>query len=145
MKYIHIVHFKLGFFLFFLGKVGKINLIRLSRVILEEISTRKLPRKYDPNFPPAVLMKLDTEGSEVDIVPDLIVTGALSRVNLSMIEWHARLASSPARKKISDQLQNFVNLLSSLTKAFKIKRLDDESYHLSNFKLPTCLGRKIYK
>jgi len=33
-------------------------------------------------------MKLDVEGSELEIVADMIVTGALPLVNRTLVEWH---------------------------------------------------------
>ena len=36
-------------------------------------------------------MKMDIEGSEVDVIPDLIFTGGLQFINSIMVEWHERL------------------------------------------------------
>ena len=44
-------------------------------------------------------------GSEVEVIPDLLLSGAFAHVNAMMIEWHARLAKSPERKKLSNDLQ----------------------------------------
>ena len=41
----------------------------------------------------------------MEVIPDLLLSGAFAHVNAMMIEWHARLAKSPDRKKLSNDLQ----------------------------------------
>ena len=43
-------------------------------------------------------MKMDIEGSEVEVLPDLALTGALQHVDAVMTEWHPGLAGSPERR-----------------------------------------------
>ena len=44
-------------------------------------------------------------GSEIEVVPDLLLTGAFAHIDFTMIEWHARLAKSEERKTLSNNLQ----------------------------------------
>ena len=43
-------------------------------------------------------MKLDVEGSEIEVVSDLILTGAFQHVDAVMTEWHPWLAGNSQRK-----------------------------------------------
>ena len=49
---------------------------------------------------PTVLMKMDIEGSEVDVLPDMMRSGAMSHIDTALIEFHARLSK--------DQFRDFV-------------------------------------
>ena len=42
-------------------------------------------------------MKMDIEGSEVDVLPDLLRSGAMSHINTALIEFHARLSKDQFR------------------------------------------------
>ena len=44
-------------------------------------------------------------GSEIEVVPDLLLSGAFAHINATMIEWHERHAKGDERKKISRKLQ----------------------------------------
>lgn len=44
-------------------------------------------------------MKLDIEGSEVEVIPDLVITGALNFIDYMTVEWHEHL-SSEKRKNL---------------------------------------------
>lgn len=71
-----------------------VNMIKLSDFINNIVATRKISplssaEKLDLNIkPPTVMMKLDIEGSEVDVVSDLLFSGSLKHVDVTMIEWH---------------------------------------------------------
>ena len=104
------------------------KVIRLSEFVLSTVAKRRLPWHVDKPWTrsPTVLMKLDIEGrivynevviclpfsyfvcflgSEIEVVPDLLLTGAFSYINATMIEWHERLAKLEERKKLSRELQ----------------------------------------
>ena len=64
----------------------EVSLIRLAEYILETVVNRRLPAKHPAGSPPPrVVMKLDIEGSERVVVPDLIVSGALSHIDKVMV------------------------------------------------------------
>ena len=54
-----------------------IQLIRLASFINEEVGQRQLPKNIDEKIlgKPSVVMKLDIEGSEVEVIEDLIMQG----------------------------------------------------------------------
>ena len=54
-----------------------IQLIRLATFINEEVGQRQLPKNIDEKTlgKPSVVMKLDIEGSEVEVIEDLIMQG----------------------------------------------------------------------
>ena len=67
------------------------------------VGTRTLPVPSSESHPPQIVMKMDIEGSEVDVMPDLIFTGGLEHVNNIMVEWHEHLERLPERKKAQRQ------------------------------------------
>ena len=90
-------------------------------------------------------MKMDVEGSEVDIIPDILFNGTLQFVNTLMIEWHKRLEILPDRVKAQGLLVQIIDNLDKYAKAaksqdydFKLETVDDEKYYNSTFKLPQC-------
>ena len=100
--------------------VGKnvVNLIKLSDFINNVVATRKIyplssSEKSEENMkPPTVMMKLDIEGSEVDVVSDLLFSGSLKHLDVTMIEWHHDLMNhSIFRTKtiwVSDIINTFL-------------------------------------
>ena len=125
-----------------------VTLIRLSDFLKNIVGTRKLPNPTNPSLPPPnVVMKMDIEGSEVDVLPDVLFTGGLQFVNNLMIEWHDRLEKLESRRKAQQQLRLIVQTLSEHTKTmkannskfnFNLINLDDETYYTSKFELPHC-------
>ena len=102
-------------------------------------------RKEDGSTrPPAVLMKMDIEGSEVDVIPDLMVMGAMSEVDLMMAEWHPWAAAGERRtraekaKEVLEGLAAVVADAGDLKHKVKVIDLDDEVYFDSEFSLPSC-------
>ena len=47
-------------------------------------------------------MKMDIEGSELEVMTDLLLSGALSRVDLIFVEWHPSL-SDRSRKDMMER------------------------------------------
>ena len=128
-------------------KFKDVRLVRLSTFLKDVVGKRKLPTIPLETHPPKVLMKMDIEGSEVDVMPDLIFTGGLQYINAIMVEWHERLEKLPHRKKAQQQLQTIVKLLSEYSQNmkdrggkfdFNLVNLDDETYFTTRFDLPKC-------
>jgi len=133
-------------------KQNDILLIRLADFINNVVGRRKLPGNVDEKIlgKPSVIMKLDIEGSEVEVVEDLIMQGSLQYIDVMMVEFHTWMAKAEDRKKASTILQDVITKISLLSEymAFhegtekihhlKVLPLDDEDYYLSNFSLPIC-------
>ena len=66
-----------------------ISLIRLVDFLNNVVAMRRLPMTPTGEGPPRVLMKMDIEGSEIDVIPDILFYGGLGVVNGLMIETHA--------------------------------------------------------
>ena len=49
---------------------------------------------------PTVLMKMDIEGSEVDVLPDLLWSGAMYHIDTALIEFHTRLTKVQFRNGV---------------------------------------------
>ena len=123
-------------------KENKINLVQLSDFLKNVVSERKLPM-YNAASPPKLVIKMDIEGSEVDVIPDLIFTGGLQFVNSIMVEWHERLEKLPERIKSQKILKEVIENLSEYSRTmntfdFNLVNIDDETYYTSRFDLPKC-------
>ena len=127
-----------------------VTLIRLSEFLQTVVATRQLPKaprdigtKNTVYGQPKVVMKMDIEGSEVDVIPDLIFTGGLQFVNSIMVEWHQRLEKLPERIKSQKILKEVIENLSEYSRTmntfdFNLVNIDDETYYTSRFDLPKC-------
>lgn len=116
----------------------KVNLMRISSYIREVVAKRQLPKNVSEHEVPRVVMKLDVEGAEMEIVPDLLFTGALTHVDRLMVDWH----NLPFQELMLDldiqqvqKLKDSVNLLQHLARESgldneiaSIDDLDDETY-----------------
>ena len=88
-------------------------------------------------------MKMDIEGSEVEVLPDLIYEKSFQNIDGVMIEFHAAIGKDSKRQEATATLQTltqnymkFNNLMND--HKFEIIDLDDESYYLKNYLLPNC-------
>ena len=124
-----------------------VTLIRLSDFLKHVVGKRKLPVQPSTISPPKVVMKMDIEGSEVDVIPDMIFNGGFQYVNSIMVEWHQRLENLPERKKAHSILEGIVKSLSDYSNTmkehdgkfdFNLVNMDDETYATSKFDFPKC-------
>ena len=129
---------------------SNVKKIRLSKFLRNVVGKRKIPKIGNKSRKPKVIMKMDVEGSEVDIIPDLLFNGGLQFVNTLMIEWHKRLEILPERieaqellVQIIDLLDKYANVAKSQNYDFKLEIVDDEEYYNSRFKLPQCDVKEI--
>lgn len=132
----------------------KIEVIRLSRWLKENIYQRSLPDKKFA-LPPKVLMKLDVEGMEYILLPDLFLSGILCQtVDVITTELHfkqiidippnsmtgrggIKLNSKDDRMKLANGLFTALHSLRNNDCLLKrIEMLDDESYFLDGHPYP---------
>lgn len=90
-------------------------------------------------------MKLDIEGSELEVLTDLIVSGALHHVDFAAVEYHSSsFDASDVRSTFIDGLRKAVDTLAFLSKKLRLKselnvvNFDDETYGNTVFPLPNC-------
>ena len=65
----------------------------MSDYILQKVISRKLPDDLSEEVlekKPSVVMKLDIEGSELEVLTDLLVTGSLQHIDLLNVEYHSQ-------------------------------------------------------
>lgn len=133
----------------------QVPVIRLSKWLRENIYNRSIPKmKYAPEIEPKVLMKMDVEGMEYILLPDLMVSGILCQtVDGITMEWHPRGYPVPADKETrrgglsfndkksadgfgDNLLKAFHSLRNDDCKTKEILLLDDEKYHMDGIPLP---------
>ena len=120
--------------------------------VLAQIGKRRLPAHTDHH--PRVLVKMDIEGSEFAVVPQVMMSGSLCRVvDYISVEWHARFA--PLRLHPKQRLdlgtQGGATSVTSLLQAAMadggraagcltdVFEVDDESYLHDGMPLPVSL------
>ena len=124
-----------------------VKLMKLSKFINEIVATRNIPTlNQEHHGSPKVLVKMDIEGSEIEVIPDLIVNHSFDFIDVLLVEYHDFL-NQKKRKVEPDWLRFFTKdfiHLNNLVKNHQIEIIDfdDETYHLSNFTLPNCYNRK---
>jgi len=83
-------------------------MIRLSDFVLNTVMKRKIPNIGIP-VKPVVLAKVDIEGSELEVLTDLLITGAMQHVDKFLVEFHPYFKACPiisSNKKIQNGLWN---------------------------------------
>ena len=137
-------------------KYNNVTLIKLSEFLDKVVGKRMLPIKSSKYHPPRVVIKMDIEGSEVDVLSDLIFRGGLQYVNIMMIEWHPRLEKLDIRRDAQKSLQDLFDHLSQYSQKmrknmktrfdfdFQALDIDDESYYDAKFKIPDCSNPNDY-
>jgi len=126
--------------------VGVTRTIRLADYILQKVVTRKLPYQLGQlDIKPSVLMKMDIEGSELEVLTDLVATGTLQFIDLTMVEFHpSSYKKNDSRADFIDGLKKSVETLTyishklRLQSVINVSTLDDESYANVTFPLPRC-------
>ena len=123
-------------------------MIRLADYVLNKVVKRKLPRSLtsdDTNRKPNVVMKMDIEGSELEVLTDLLVSGALQHIDLAMVEYHSyAFGSDDVRSGFLKGLEKAMDTLTYLSHKLRLKStlnvdfFDDESYANVTFPLPEC-------
>ena len=113
----------------------KNTLFRLGEFLKNNVRKRKFPVKIDEDDLPSVPMKIDIEGSKIDVISDIIFTGGLQYLHKVMTEWHESLKKQEGRKQTQNILHSLTAVLSNYTKTmhkenglfyFSLIDLDDE-------------------
>lgn len=125
------------------GTFTEVRQIRIADFIKKVVATRRFQsgHKNSDEYPPSVVMKLDVEGRELDVVPDLVMSGALQHLDCLYIDWtRDRWTDASLVRKLSDAM----NILSTTAKdrgllhTTEVHDSDDESYYAYNGPLPQC-------
>ena len=121
---------------------------RLVDYIHHKVLTRKLPRSLNietMKLKPNVIMKLDIEGSELEVITDLVVSGALQHIDLALVEYHSKsFYKSDFRNSAILGLEKTMDTLNYLSRTLKLKNMynlktfNDESYSKVSYPFPIC-------
>ena len=129
---------------------AKVNLVRLSDFLKVVVGKRRIPQPIDTykHKPPRVVMKVDIEGSEIEVIPDLLFSGGLEFVTVLMMEWHAFLQQKQQRIETTSLLSTIIESMSNYSRimedelgrkrAFRHLDVDDETYGMTKYDLPVC-------
>ena len=92
-------------------------------------------------------MKIKIEGSEIEVISDIIFTGGWQYLNKVMTEWHEIPKKQEGRKQTQNILHSVTAVLNNYTKImhkenglfdFSLIDLDDEWYATTKHLLPQC-------
>eukprot|EP01062_Namystynia_karyoxenos_P042515 TRINITY_DN31102_c0_g1_i1.p1 TRINITY_DN31102_c0_g1~~TRINITY_DN31102_c0_g1_i1.p1 ORF type:complete len:496 (+),score=69.11 TRINITY_DN31102_c0_g1_i1:217-1488(+) len=128
------------------GKAYSVRVIDLPRWLLTHIAERTLPR-HSPDDPvPHVVAKLDVEGMEWFLVPELVRSRAVCSINSLFVEFHGGkdgrrvLKEFPAALRqrfptaTADSLQDSIRALARKPGCgVHLEVIDDESYGFESF------------
>ena len=108
--------------------VGNVTLFHLSQYINNNIGDKS-----------AIVMKMDIEGSEIEVISDLILRGSFQYIDSIHIEFHDRfIMEEEERLKQSAAAKNLLELLTFTTNRYIVKDVDNEQFGLTDFALPKC-------
>jgi len=114
----------------------KVETIRLAEFINEVVGKRQRPDEGKESY---VVMKVDVEGREIDILPDLLLSGAIQHIDSIYIEWHYLSLEEDTAK-----LHEFMDLLKGIAREknfhhlIDIESMDDETYNDYAGEYPVC-------
>ena len=89
-------------------------------------------------YSPACLRVFFLSGSEIEVLTDLLLSGSLTKINKTLIEFHDWMAATPERKSHSAALRSSLKAMQKISGRFELLAIDDESYGTSNFEMPKC-------
>ena len=76
--------------------------MRIAQYIKDVVATRAIPPGRGPG---AVVMKLDVEGGEVEIMADLIMSGALAHLDNIHVDWESQVLREEDLEKYDQEVQ----------------------------------------
>ena len=77
-------------------------MVRIAQYIKDVVATRAIPPGRGPG---AVVMKLDVEGGEVEIMADLIMSGALAHLDNIHVDWESQVLREEDLEKYDQEVQ----------------------------------------
>jgi FkbM family methyltransferase len=103
-----------------------VPIVRLADFIRQHIQGRKLPATIygGPYEKPKVLMKMDIEGMEYAVIPDLVASGALCET-VDCITYEFHFGSSESKTGVKSMMQSVEMNPNCIT---RFMDLDDETY-----------------
>ena len=118
-------------------EVLTIKTMRVAKYVTDVVATRKLPPSAKVHRP-RVLVKSDIEGAELEVVTDMLVSGAFGAVDNLHIEWHG--LEGTGFDRTGDEAEMITMLATAITAlgdildrlrmedSFRVEEHDDETY-----------------
>jgi len=139
------------------SEVLQVQVVRVARFITDVVAKRRLPVSAEV-VTPRVVVKCDIEGGELEVVTDLVVSGALGVIDNLHMEWHGvqgpGFTRTGAEAEMIDTLEEAVARVGEVTTRLgvqskvAVEELDDETYSglavyslfgdYSTLPVPTC-------
>ena len=102
--------------------------MRIAQYIKDVVATRAVPSGRGPG---AVVMKLDVEGGEMEIMADLIMSGALAHLDHIHVDWESLVLREEDMEKYDQDVElvnnydviNFRSYMSLLSVKHKLRRI----------------------
>ena len=119
----------------------EVKAIRIAEYINNVVGTRKIPENTNNRTNAAVVMKLDVEGKELEIMADLVMSGALQHLDNIHVDW----TTDPYTDQ--DAIHKMTTAMNFLTHMAREKNLshitdivdtDDESFASFTGDFPQC-------
>ena len=57
-----------------------------------------------------VVVKMDIEGSELEVMPDLLLSGAMKHIDLMFVEWHVGLSRKERKEMLREVNGRFLRV-----------------------------------
>lgn len=124
-----------------LNDTTEVKAVRIAEYINKIVATRSIPENANGKYA-AVVMKLDVEGRELELLADLVMSGALEHLDNVHVDWSTDEYSPP-----SEDIEKMRQAIGFITKIAKEKNLthiadieetDDESFASFTGDFPQC-------
>ena len=118
-------------------EVEEVDSIRIAEFITDVVATRDIPG----NVQGAVVMKLDVEGKELEVIADLVMSGALSHLDNIHVDWtNDLLVDGKKVNKLAESIHFIYDLAreKNLSHITEIDDTDDESFAEFTGDFPEC-------
>lgn len=113
---------------------------------VNEVVVKRLVPDLPAAQSPTILLKVDIEGSELELLIDLLLRGSLQHIEAGFVEYHPHIF--PASNKRHNHIAQLKSSLETLQQirhsympelpGFNVQYFEEESYFNSNFPLPQC-------
>ena len=114
----------------------KRNATRLASLINDKVASRSIPD--DDLVKPSVILKVDLEGRDLDVIPDLILHGSLRHIDVLAVSFREDKMKSNRKKERLKALQESLETLQRISGDFELLVLLKEEYSKSEFEPPKC-------
>ena len=116
----------------------QVTAVRIAEYVNDVVAAREIPENEGEG---AVVMKLDVEGKELEIMADLVMSGALKHIDNIHVDWTSDPYSDYAAIESMRKAIGFITQVAknkSLVHVTDIEDTDDESFGTFSGDFPQC-------